>query len=108
MTQMQMDRVRFVGIDKLHLDAYTSNELQRVVARGVDHLRERAGDLIDVTVRLKAHRLPGTDERYAALIEMSYSAGWISGIADDWDLLSAVKRAFGKLMLQIEQASLLD
>lgn len=108
MTQMHLEGVRFVGVDKLRLDPYTTQELQRTAARGVEHLRERAGDLIEVTVRVKAHRVPSMEERYAALVEMTYSGGWLSGIADAWDLMSAVKNAFAKVEHQLNQASLLD
>ena len=108
MAQMHLERVRFVGVDKLRLDSYTAQEMQRACGRHAEHLRERAGDIFDVTVRVKAHHLPAYPERYAVLVEMSYPGGWLSGMADSPYLMEAVKHAFGKLEHQLEQASLLD
>lgn len=106
MTQMHLSGVRFVGIDKLHLDSFTAQELQRACMRCMERLRERVGDLVDVIVRLKARRLPGDLERYTATIELNFAGGGSSATAEDWYLTNAVRDAFGKVEGQIENASL--
>jgi len=107
MSQMHIEEVRFVGLDKLRLDSFTTQEIERTAVRHAAHLRERAGDVIDVTVRLKAHKMSDGTERYAAMVEMSYGGGWLSGIADDAYLATALKRAFLKIEHQLEDSTLL-
>lgn len=108
MSQMHIEEVRFVGLDKLRLDSFTAHEIERSAARHAAHLRERAGDIIDVTVRLKAHKMADGTERYVAMVEMSYGGGWLSGIADDPYLETALKRAFLKVGHQLEDSTLLS
>ena len=107
MSQMHIEEVRFVGLDKLRLDSFTTQEIERTAVRHAAHLLERAGDLLDVTIRLTAHEITAGAARYSAFREMVYAGGGLTGIADDAYLATALKRAFLKIEHQLEDSTLL-
>lgn len=106
MSQMHVNGVRFFGMEKLHLDSFTAQEMQRVCARCVERIRERIGDMLEVTVRFSVRRFPDDMERYTVRVDIAYSGGNVSAASEDWYLTNAIKDSFGMVESQVESASM--
>lgn len=98
----KVENIFFQGLNELDIDDELIKNIHEITARYADKLQHYFNNIFDMKIHLKEYQKEGDKSQFQVFSKLTYPGAVISSEAEDWELITAVRKSLEKLESQLK------